>query len=181
MNEDAVSKMSEPQPLGPVAAFTLVDQFGARVTAADYAGNLLLVYFGFTHCKVVCPRSLAKLSDVLAEIGPRGDPIVALYVTVDPERDTPERMREYVEANYPRFVGLTGTRAQIDAAKSAFRVFAARRATDEGAADYDVPHTAIAYLMAPDGRYLDHFADSVEKADIVKRVVARLQDHPPAA
>lgn len=159
----------------PVARFNLIDQRGKQVSQAEFNGTFLLIYFGFTHCKVVCPRSLSKLSAVLHGLGDAADRITALYVTVDPERDTPEVMRAYLEANYPRFTGLTGSPEQIDQAKKAFRVFAERKVDPDAPDGYVVPHSAIAYLMGPDGSYLDHFTDSLEQNDVAARVSAAIR------
>src|SRR5580658_2457474 len=103
----------------PLARFELTDHHGRRVTEADFAASFKLVYFGFTHCRVVCPRSLNKLSRALDALGKQAENIQALYITVDPARDTPERMREHLTHNYPRFTGLTGSQEEIDAAKKA--------------------------------------------------------------
>lgn len=154
----------------PTARFALIDHHGRQVTEADFAGAFLLVYFGFTHCRVVCPRSLAKLSKVLERLGAAADRITALYVSVDPARDTPEVMRAYLEAGYPQFTGLTGSQEQVDAAKKAFRVFAERKADADDPDGYAVPHSAISYLMGPDGRYCDHFTDAVEEEKIADRI-----------
>jgi protein SCO1/2 len=159
----------------PVARFNLIDHHGKQISQAQFAGSFLLVYFGFTNCKVVCPRSLSKLSGVLDGLGDAADRITAFYVTVDPERDTPEVMRAYLEANYPRFTGLTGSREEIDQAKKAFRVFAEYKVDRDAPDGYVVPHSAIAYLMGPDGDYLDHFTDSLEQNDVAARVAAAIQ------
>lgn len=154
----------------PVTArFSLIDDQGQSATPVRFRGRWMLVYFGFTHCKVVCPRSLAKLSAVLERVDPEAKAIVALYVTVDPERDTPDVMRNYLAEHHPRFTGLTGTREQIDEAKRSFRVFATPRA-GESVAEYDVPHTAIAYLIDPAGDYRAHFAEHVDADKIVARL-----------
>lgn len=158
----------------PVAKFSLTDHHGRHVSEADFMGRHLLIYFGFTHCKVVCPRSLSKLSQVLESLGSDADRITALYITVDPARDTPEVMRTYLEANHPRFLGLTGLPADIDQAKAAFRVFAERKADDEDPDGYVVPHSAIAYLMGPNGGYLDHFIDSLDAQHVSERIAAAL-------
>lgn len=154
----------------PVARFSLTDHHGHKVSEADYSGSFLLIYFGFTHCRVVCPRSLAKLSCALDRLGNSADRITPLYVTVDPARDTPEVMRAYLEASYPKFIGLTGSQEQIDAAKKAFRVFAERKADPQDPDGYAVPHSAISYLMGPDGSYCDHFTDAVEEDKIAERI-----------
>lgn len=154
----------------PVARFNLTDHHGKPVSEADFYGSFLLVYFGFTHCRVVCPRSLAKLSRALERVGAASDSLRALYVTVDPARDTPEVMQKYLEADYPRFTGLTGSQDEIDAAKKAFRIFAERKPDAEDPDGYAVPHTAISYLMAPDGGYCAHFTDALDEDEIAARI-----------
>ncbi|MBN9036424.1 MAG: SCO family protein [Rhizobiales bacterium] len=155
------------------ASFSLLDHDGRRVGPETYRGRWMLVFFGFTHCKVVCPRNLAKLSAMLDGLGPAADDIVPLYITVDPERDTPERMRTWLGEHYPRFTGLTGTREEIDAARRAFRVFAQRR-PETTPGDYDVPHTAIAYLLDRDGRFRDHFPETRSEAEIREGIAGLL-------
>lgn len=158
----------------PIARFSLIDHHGRPVTEADFTGHHLLVYFGFTHCKIVCPRSLGKLSRVLERLGEKADGVVPLYVTVDPARDTPAVMRAYLEQNHPRFLGLTGAEDDIAQAKQAFRVFAEFTADDEAPDGYVVPHSAIAYLMSPDGKLIDHFIDALEEDDVLSRMATAL-------
>lgn len=162
----------------PAARFTLVDHFGRSATETDFRGRNLLVYFGFTHCRVVCPRSLARLSQVLDRLGEKADRIAALYITVDPARDTPDVMRRYLEA-YPAFTGLTGSAEEIDAAKRAFRVFAERRADPLDPDGYAVPHSAIAYLMDREGAYLDHFTDALDEEALASRIEQALAQQEP--
>ena len=110
------------------ARFDLIDHDGNHVTNERYAGNYVLMFFGFTHCKMVCPRALAKLSDVLDSLGERAERITALYVTVDPERDTADVMKAFLTQHYPRFTGgATGSLEAIESAKKRFRVFARKR------------------------------------------------------
>ena len=158
----------------PVADFSLTDHHGRLVTEADFAGRYLLVYFGFTHCKVVCPRSLGKLSRVLDRLGEKATKVTALYVSVDPSRDTPAVMQAYLELNHPRFLGLTGSEDQIAHAKKVFRVFANFNADDDAPDGYVVPHTAIAYFMGPNGRHLDHFIDALDEDEITRRMSAAI-------
>lgn len=150
--------------------FALVDHHGRPVTEATYRGRMLLIYFGFTHCRVVCPRSLGKLSAVLEALGPAAAAITPLYITVDPARDTPEVMKTYLETSFPRFTGLSGSAEEIDAAKRAFRIFAQRKENPKDPEGYDMPHTAISYLIAPDGQYLAHFIDGVEAQVIAEKL-----------
>jgi protein SCO1/2 len=158
----------------PVASFSLTDHHGRPVTEESFPGSFLLVYFGFTHCKVVCPRSLGKLSRVLDGLGEQARRVTALYVTVDPARDTPDVMRAYLERSHPRFLGLTGSQGEIAHAKKAFRVFAEFKGDDQAPDGYIVPHSAIAYLMAPDGQHLDHFIDALDEAEIKRRMTAAI-------
>lgn len=168
--------MSTPQRRspGPSGVFDLVDHDGNAVSQRSFAGAFAVYFFGFTHCGMVCPRALSRLTAVLDRLGPLADRVRPVYVTVDPERDTPEVMKTFLEASYPRFTGLTGTRAQVDAAMSAFRVFA-RRAEDPDDPDgYQMPHSAFTYVMSPDGGYVTHFTDAVEAGEIEQRLLAIL-------
>ncbi|MDB5649815.1 MAG: electron transport protein SCO1/SenC [Hyphomicrobiales bacterium] len=132
--------------------FTLVDQSGARVTEASYAGKPSLVFFGFTHCPDVCPTTLFEISEVLKRL-PEGAKVSALFVTVDPERDTPTSMKDYLSSFDPRISGLSGTREEIDAVLKAYRVYSKKVPTQNG--DYTMDHTAIVYLMDKQGRFVN--------------------------
>ena len=160
-----------------IPKFDLIDHNGQSVDEASFRPQWLLVYFGFTHCKVVCPRSLGKLSGVLGELGSELSAMVKpLYVTVDPERDSPERMKSYLEVSYPEFLGLTGSADQIDAAKKAFRVFAQKKADPDDPNGYDVPHSAITYLVSPDGNYVTHWADIKTASEIANDLEKHLEE-----
>ena len=166
----AVAPASTPA----IGGYFLLDSHdGTRVDAFSFGERLLLLFFGFTNCAVVCPRELAKIDSALDQLGELAERIQPLYVTVDPERDLPATLREYLK-NRPRFVGLTGTRAEIDATKRSYRVFAERREDAGAPGGYVVPHTAIAYLAAPGGQVLAHFADSIDAHELAKRLSARL-------
>lgn len=156
-------------------AYSLVDHFGKAVSEADFRGSPVLVYFGFTSCRVVCPRALAKLSDSLEILETRGvQAIRPLYISVDPERDSPGTMRAFLESHYPRFLGLTGSAPQIEAARSAFRVFARKRPDPDDPMGYQIAHTAIAYLLGKEGEYLEHYPDTIDAQEIARRISARL-------
>jgi protein SCO1 len=152
-------------------AFALTDHDGYAVTPATYRGRWMLVFFGFTHCKVVCPRNLAKLSVVLEKLGKQAEKIVPLYVSVDPERDTPERMKSWLCEHYPCFTGLTGDKTAADEARAAFRVFAQRRELPDGEEGYDMPHTALTYLVDPEGQYRTHFGETLDANAIAERII----------
>jgi protein SCO1 len=162
--------MSAP-PVG--GSFTLVDHHRNRVTEATYLGRYTLLFFGFTHCRQVCPAALLKLSAALDLLGPLATDLRALYVTVDPERDSPEVLRGFL-LEYPRFTGLTGSAEQVEAAKRAFRVFARRAEDPEDPDGYAMPHTAFSYLLDRDGRYAAHFTDALEADEVATRIRAQL-------
>jgi len=153
--------------------FELLDHHGAAVSHCSYGDRLLLVFFGFTHCKAVCPRKLAELTTVLDGLGEAAAAIQPLYITVDPERDTPDRMRSFL-ATYPRFVGLTGSRPGIDEVKARYRVFAQR--VDDAGGGYDVPHTAVSYLIDRDGGYVAHYLDGMPASEMISRIGRAVAD-----
>jgi protein SCO1/2 len=146
--------------------FSLTDQDGKKVTDADYAGQWKLVFFGFTSCPEVCPTTLSRISLTLKALGPLGDKLHPLFITVDPERDTPEVLRNYTEAFDKRITGLTGTPAEIDAVAKAYRAFYQK--VPQGN-DYTMDHSTLIYVMRPDGqfetmlRYDDTPAEMAEK------------------
>ncbi|KQO53359.1 SCO family protein [Methylobacterium sp. Leaf85] len=128
--------------------FTLTDQNGRRVTERDFAGATHLVFFGFTHCPDVCPTTLQQIGDVLQALGPKGKDTKALFIAVDPERDTPEALKTYLASFDPRIVGLTGSPEEVAAAVKAYRAYV-RKVPTKGD-DYTMEHTALVYIM--DGR-----------------------------
>jgi protein SCO1/2 len=139
--------------------FTLVDQHGKTVTDQDFRGRYMLVFFGFTHCPDICPAELQVISAALDELGPKAEEVVPVFVTLDPERDTPEVMAGYVENFGSRFVGLTGSPEAIAEAAKAYRVAYSKFQEDETTkSDYSIDHSALVYLMGKDGEYVTHFA-----------------------
>jgi cytochrome oxidase Cu insertion factor (SCO1/SenC/PrrC family) len=142
------------EPVG--GPFALIDHTGTARTEQDFRGKLLLVYFGFTYCPDVCPADLQNIGLALDQLGAAGDRVQPLFVTLDPERDTPAHLADYVPAFHPRLIGLTGDDAAIRAAADAYKVYYAK-VTNEGGNDYTLDHTAFIYLMGPDGRYLGFF------------------------
>lgn len=153
--------------------FSLTDHNVLDVTETSYRGRWLLVFFGFTHCKAVCPRALQRLSATLDDLGELTEQVTPLYVTVDPDRDTPEVMRNFLR-DYPRFTGLTGTTEAIEDVKSEFRVFAQRKEDPDDPDGYAVPHTAITYLVSPEGDYAQHFPDAIPDEELTSRLRSRL-------
>lgn len=135
--------------------FELVDQDGQTVTQETFAGTPTLVFFGFTHCPDVCPTSLFEMSQLFEALGPDARKVTGLFITVDPERDTPEVMKSYLGSFHPSIQGLSGTPEQIAAVTKAYRVYAKKVPTQDG--DYTMDHTAIIYLMGKDGQFIAPF------------------------
>jgi len=148
-----------PVPVASASAvggpFRLTDHNGRTVTDQDFRGHPFLVFFGFTHCPDVCPTTLFEVSEVLGKLGPDAARTSALFITVDPERDTPEQMKDYLSSFDPRLVGLTGDPAAIAAVAKAYRVYV-KKVPLEGS-DYTMDHTALVYLMDKDGRFVAPF------------------------
>lgn len=151
--------------------FTLIDQHGRTVTDRDFRGRWLLVYFGFTYCPDVCPTSLARNGDAVTLLGDKGKQVLPVLISVDPERDTPEKLKDYVVSFHPQAVGLTGTPEQIAAVAREYRVYYAKARQDAGQ-DYLVDHSSITYLIGPDGRFVKFFrheASPEEMADYLNK------------
>ncbi|UDL94475.1 SCO family protein [Lichenihabitans sp. PAMC28606] len=152
----AIWTMTMPQHV-PLASsvggeFALVDQNGKAVTRADFAGKPMIVFFGYTHCPDVCPTTLSDLTQMLNAYG-TSEPVSALFITVDPERDTPAVMKDYLSSFDPRISGLTGTPEAIKAVEKAYKVYAKKVPTKDG--DYSMDHTAVVYVMDRDGRFVN--------------------------
>ncbi|HHI82940.1 MAG TPA: SCO family protein, partial [Rhizobiales bacterium] len=132
--------------------FSLVDEDGKKVTDKSYAGKYTLVYFGYTFCPDVCPTELQIISAALDQLGSEADRIQPLFITIDPERDTPAVLKEYTANFNPRITGLSGTPEQIAAVAKAYRVYYRKvREKDAAKDDYLMDHSSITYLMGPDG------------------------------
>lgn len=135
--------------------FELVDQNGQKVTQESFVGRPTLVFFGFTHCPDICPTTLFEMSQLFEALGPDARKVTGLFVTVDPERDTPEVMKSYLGSFHPSIQGLTGTPEQVAAVIKAYRAYAKKVPTQDG--DYTMDHTAIVYLMGKDGTFIAPF------------------------
>jgi protein SCO1/2 len=135
--------------------FKLTDQNDKPITDQDLKGHPFLVFFGFTHCPDVCPTTLFEVSEIFRTLGPKANDMRALFVTVDPERDTPAVMKDYLSSFDPRVVGVTGDPAAIAAVEKSYRVYAKKVPLDGG--NYTMDHTALVYLMDKDGRFVAPF------------------------
>ena len=138
--------------------FSLVGADGKPVTDRDFRGRYMLIFFGFTHCPDICPAELQVIAQALEQLGDKAKTVVPIFITLDPERDTPEAMANYVKSFGPNFVGLTGSPGAIATAAKAYRVAYAKVENKDSAGDYSVDHSALVYLMDPEGRYVTHFS-----------------------
>jgi protein SCO1/2 len=135
--------------------FKLIDQNGKPITDADLKGRPFLVFFGYTHCPDVCPTTLFELSEVMKALGNDADRVNALFVTVDPDRDTAAAMKDYLSSFDPHLRGATGDQKAIDAVEKTYRVYSKKIPTQKG--DYSMDHSAVVYLMDKEGRFVAPF------------------------
>jgi len=152
--------------------FQLVDQNGKTITDADLKGRWSLIYFGYTHCPDACPTALNDISIALADLGAKRDEVRPIFITVDPERDTPEALKAYVTAFDAPILALTGTPEQIAKAAKGYRVYYAKH--PEAGGDYSMDHSSVIYIMDPEGRFTASFTheNSPEQiADRLKKLV----------
>jgi protein SCO1/2 len=141
-----------PAMAGIGGPFTLVDHHGKSVTERDYLGKPTLVFFGFTNCPDVCPTTLFELTTRLGELGPDADRLNVLFITVDPERDTPQQLALYLSSFDPRITGLSGTPENMSAAMAGYRVYARKIPLEGGG--YNMDHTATIYMMNSKGHFV---------------------------
>lgn len=154
--------------------FELVDQTGKAVTDRDYAGRWLLVYFGFTFCPDVCPTELGTMASALDAMGPTAESVTPLLITIDPQRDTPAALADYVPRFHPRLQGLTGTPEQIAAVARRYRVYYAKVQRPE-MTDYLMDHSSFIYLVGPDGRVRSLFRPEMTPEQIAAAVEGQIR------
>ncbi len=166
-----VTEIAEPGIVigGP---FILVDQNGTTRRAEDFRGKLMLIYFGYTYCPDVCPTILQTMSDAIDRLGPAGGAVQPIFITVDPQRDTPEQLKGYAENFHPRLVALTGDAAQIAEVARAYKVFYQPVKQSDG--DYLMDHSSIVYLMDRDGRYVAHFGANLTAEKLAASIAKHL-------
>jgi len=139
--------------------FQLTDQHGKRVSDADFRGRYMLIYFGYSFCPDVCPTTLQEMSDAFAKLGSKKSRVVPVFITVDPARDTPHVLKDYLKSFGPEFLGLTGDEKQIAEAARVYRVFIRKHPLPGG--NYSMDHSGVIYLMGPDGRFVTYYEDEI--------------------
>jgi protein SCO1/2 len=152
--------------------FSLVNGEGKPVTDRDFRGRYMLVYFGYTTCPDVCPTTLNEVADAMEKLGPRAERVQPIFISVDPQRDTPAVVKQYVAGFSPRLIGLTGTPDEVAKVAKAYRVYYAVHRTGTSPDEYTVDHSSVLYLMSPTGAFVapiradeagDKMAADVEK------------------
>ena len=156
--------------------FTLTDHTGRKVTDKDFLGKYMLVFFGYTYCPDVCPTELQVMSAALDSLGAKADTIQPIFISVDPQRDTPEVLKQYVANFHPRLVGLTGTPDEIASVAKAYRVYFSKVENNSGTDTYLMDHSAIIYLMDRQGKFLKHFTYSTDAAALAKAIEDAIAD-----
>jgi len=167
------SSASAPQsssvPIG--GPFALTDHNGQAVTEKDFYGRYLLVMFGYTYCPDVCPTQLSTASDAIDILGDKVTNVTPVFITIDPERDTVDHLKEYASYFHPRLIAMTGTAKQIKVAAKAYRVYYVKSGENkDDPQDYLMDHSAITYLIGPDGKFLTHFSHGTDAETMAKRI-----------
>ena len=153
--------------------FALTDQNGGKRTSKDFHGKYQLIYFGYTFCPDVCPTTLAVMSQALDKMGIDAGRIVPIFITIDPERDTPKVLKSYMDAFGPGFVGLTGSQSQIAAVEKEYRVYAKKQKLDDKGS-YGIDHSSVIYLMGPDGRLVTFYDELISPDALEKDLKAKI-------
>lgn len=172
----APSPADEAEVSQIVSRYLLMDTKGRAVTNEDFPGRFQLISFGYTFCPDICPTTLAEMSLVMDKLGARATRLQPIFVTVDPERDTPEVLRRYTEFFHTRIIGLTGSPELVRRAAENFKVrYEKYRAPGAEAGKYSVDHSAGMYLLGPDGRFLSKFAYALPPQEIAERIGALME------
>ncbi|NQV45190.1 MAG: SCO family protein [Rhodospirillales bacterium] len=158
--------------------FELTNQFGETARDSDFHGQYMLIFFGYTYCPDVCPTTLTTISTALDSLGDAASGIAPIFVSVDPDRDTPEYLKDYLTHFHPAIQGLTGTKDQIKQITKSYGVYYAKvqedGGTNENTDDYLMDHTAITFLMDPDGQYVAHFSHTAGADAMAEKIAGIL-------
>ena len=152
--------------------FQLVQGDGHSITDRSFPGKYLLIYFGYTSCRDVCPTTLTNVAAALDDLGTKADRVQPLFITIDPARDTPSVVKDYANRFTPRLVGLTGELSEIHKVADEYRVSSVRHG-DAGAAQYEVDHSSVLYLMGPEG----HFIAPIRADESASAMARSIADH----
>ena len=162
------------EPIG--GPFALIDHNGKPRTDADFRGKMLLIYFGFIYCVDICPTDLQAIAGAIDKLGPMGEAVQPLFITVNPEMDTPDQLKSYVAAFHPRLIGLTGNHRQIRDVTSAYKVYFAKTSPARRA-DPNFDHSALIYVVDADGKFFGYFPPGTpadRMVDVIRPKLAAL-------
>jgi cytochrome oxidase Cu insertion factor (SCO1/SenC/PrrC family) len=158
---------------GPIGGpFALIDHTGQPRTDTDFRGKLLLIYFGYTNCPDICPADLMQIGLAMNGLGPAGEAVQPLFITLDPERDTAARLADYVPLFHPRLIGLTGSAEEIRRVALAFKVYYAKYPPDS--TDYLVDHSSFVYLIDGAGNYIGFFPPGTTADRMIEMITPHL-------
>jgi protein SCO1/2 len=161
------------EPVG--GPFALIDHNGRHRSDADFRGKLMLIYFGFTFCSDICPTDLLAIAGAMEKLGPMGEAVQPLFITINPELDTPEQLKSYVALFHPRLVGLTGDPRQIRKLTGAYKVYYAKSEPSKRL-DPGIEHTPYIYLMGRDGGYLGFFPPGTSADRMVETIRSHIAE-----
>lgn len=152
--------------------YTLINHDGKVTRSSDFFGSWAFLYFGFTYCPDICPNELARLQEILALLDKedKGKFVQPIFITIDPERDGPAQLKDYLADWHPRLVGLTGSPAQIDECCKKFRVYANKVVLGKDPGDYLIDHSVMFYLVDPNGEFVDYYGGNLTPAEIAGRM-----------
>lgn len=155
--------------------FTLTAPDGRTVTEREFKGRYMLVFFGFTHCPDICPTTLLLMQNVLGKLGPQAAKLQPIFITVDPERDTPKVMGKYTANFGSTTLGLSGTEEQVKQAADNFKVYFSKVEMSDPAMGYMMNHSGFIYLVAPDGKYIDHYPYDIAEPELTSALKKHVQ------
>jgi protein SCO1/2 len=165
----AVVQTGEAAIGGP---FSLTDQFGRTRSDKDFAGHYMLIYFGYTNCPDICPTTLSVIADALDKMEGASSQIVPIFITVDPARDTPNMLKNYLAAFGPDFVGLTGPMPSIELVTKEYHVYFKAHKPADGM--YAVDHSNVIYLMGPNGKFIANFDETLGPDELAKEIEEKI-------
>jgi protein SCO1/2 len=157
--------------------FILINQNNQKINSKDLRGKLLLIYFGFTFCPDICPTTLQVMGEVIDMLGEDGSNLVSLFVTLDPERDTPNQLKEYMEHFNPKIMALTGNVEEITDITAKYKVYSSKAEPESSDKEnYLLNHSSFIYLIDKDGKYLSHFNPGIKAEKIVETILKHIRN-----
>jgi protein SCO1/2 len=152
--------------------YTLIDHDGKVARSSDFMGSWAFLYFGFTYCPDICPNELSRLQEIIALLDKenKGKLLQPIFITIDPQRDGPAQLKDYLADWHPRLIGLTGSPAQIDECCKKFRVYANKVMLGKDPGEYLIDHSVMFYLVDPNGEFVDYYGGNLTPAEIARRI-----------